>query len=179
MPTGRFIVRTLSFFRGTARRLFFCGGILALCAAPLFVTGCDETPGAVSSTQIPPEVADFAHAPTRVVVDSLPNDRVQNNTVQVPLAVQARATDADGTVQRVEFTIEPSQNPRNTLVLDLPPAQGDRYAGAVSVGLPVVDEIYTVRVYAIDNDSLVSNQVRGQFRVVAPTDTTSATASVR
>mgnify|MGYP006425335261 CR=1 FL=1 len=151
----------------------------ALCATVLLVAGCDETPGAMSSTQVPPEVADFAHAPTRVVVDSLPADRVQGGTVQVPVVVQARATDPDGTVERVEFTIEPSRSPRNTLVLDLPPAQDNRFAGAVSVGLPLIDEIYTIRVYAIDNDSLVSNQVRGQFRVVAPADTAAAGAVVK
>jgi len=141
----------------------------------LLTTGCDDTPGAQAIDPEPPQVSGFSFSPKRVVVDSLPPDRVQDERVQVPLVVEAQATDPDGSVDRVELALEPSQNPQSTLLLNLPAAEGDRFAGALNIGLPLIDEIYTVRVYAVDDDSLVSNQVRGQLRVVAPTDTTSQT----
>jgi len=147
--------------------------LVAVCLVGLLAAGCDDTPGTQAIDPEPPELAGFSFSPKRVVVDDVPPDRIQDDRVQVPLTVEARASDPDGSVDRVELALEPSQNPQGTLLLDLPAADGDRFAGAINIGLPLVDEIYTVRVYAVDNDSLVSNQVRGQLRVVAPTDTTS------
>jgi hypothetical protein len=98
----------------------------------------------------------------------------------VNLGILAQANDTDGTVERVVFLIEPSSNPRGTFSGRLPPAPAveNVYGGVFdSLSVPLVDEIYTVRVFAVDDDSLTSNQVTGQFRFVpSGASDTSATA---
>ena len=148
-------------------------------AVLLWAAGCDTGPSPSSLEQQRPAVSSFAFAPDSVVVANLPPDRVENGRVQVPLSAQVRAADPDGQVERVVFTIEPSSSPQNTIVLSLPQAAGDVYGSAFGIGLPVFDEIYSVRAYAIDNDSLISNQVRGQFRVVAPDTATGSARGLR
>ena len=108
----------------------------------------------------------------QVVPDSingadLAPDQVQDTTAQVPVTVAAKATDPDGRVERVVFTIEPASRPRATAVGRLDSLQSTQYGRAFRLSIPAtVPEIYTVRVYAVDNDSLSSNQVVGQFRFV-------------
>jgi hypothetical protein len=53
------------------------------------------------------------------------------------------------------------------------------YSDTLVLGLPLINEIYTVRVFAIDDDSLASNQVTGQFRVVAADTAGTAVAPSR
>jgi len=108
----------------------------------------------------------------RIVPDSISGtdlspDQVQDTTAQVPISVAAGATDADGWVERVVFSIEPASRPRATAVGRLDSLPSGQYGRTLRLGIPAtVSEIYTVRVYAVDNDSLASNQVVGQLRFV-------------
>lgn len=125
--------------------------------------GCDQ----VSRPEVeqPPSVSELAVTPDSVNAADVPSDRVQDSVAQVPLAIAARATDSDGTVERVVFTIEPASNPRGTASGTLQRVQGDRYQRTIGLGVPVsVDEVYTIRVFAVDDDSLASNQTLGRFR---------------
>jgi hypothetical protein len=143
-----------------------CAGCAVALGLTLLLFGCDSSPGPSPVDAQPPRVADF-----RLAVEALPDppdEPLPDSLARVQLDVALRAADDDGRVTRVELTLEPSQAPASTLVLRVPPA-GDasttQYATSFGVQLPVIDDIYTVRAYAIDNDSLLSNQVRGQFRV--------------
>ncbi len=125
-------------------------------------------------TQRGPSVADLQVTPDSVHGSDLDDEQIVDSLAQVVVDVSARVADPDGTVERVVFVFEPSSNPRGTLSGTLPPANNaTRYGGRLGLSLPLVDEVYTVRVFAVDDDSLSGNQVTGQFRFV-PTDTSGA-----
>jgi len=167
-------------FSCTVGRLLGRGGLVGvLLGASLGLLGCDAAPAPERSLQ-PPSVATLHVAPDSVVPAALPPDQVRDSTVQVPLQLEAQATDPDGAVARVVFLIEPASAPQATLSGTLP-ALPERpqhwYGGEFALSLPVADEIYTVRVFAIDRDSLASNQVTGQLRVVVPDSSSPAGSS--
>jgi hypothetical protein len=116
--------------------------------------------------------------PDSVHESELPSDQVQDSTAQVPLDIAARATDPDGSINRVVFLLEPSSNPRGTASGTLPAVEDALYEGRLAFSVPLIDEIYTVRVFAVDDDSLASNQVAGQFRFV-PSGAPDTSAAVR
>jgi hypothetical protein len=152
-------------------------GVVLLGMSP-GILGCD-TVSAPDRTQQPPSVSALQIVPDSIHQSDLPPDQVQDSTAQVPLEVSARATDPDGTVVRVVFVLEPSSNPRGAISGQLP-AQSQSaslYRGQLGLSLPLVDEIYTIRVFAVDDDSLASNQVTGQLRFVA-TDSSSTSAAL-
>lgn len=130
--------------------------------------GCDTVP-APDRNQQPPSVAELQIVPDSVRESALPPDQIQDSLAQDTLTISARATDSDGTVERVVFVLEPSSNPRSPISGQLPPVpqSSSLYGAGLPVSFPLVDEIYTIRVYAVDDDSLASNQVTGQFRFVA------------
>lgn len=138
--------------------------------------GCDTAPTPDRDRKAP-SVSALQIVPDSIHQSELASGRIQDSTAQVPLGVSARATDPDGTVERVVFLLEPSSNPRRTVSGRLPAAEDDVYGGVLdSLPVPLVDEIYTVRVFAVDDDSLASNQVTGQFRFV-PSDSSDASAT--
>jgi hypothetical protein len=104
--------------------------------------------------------------PDSVRAADLQPDQVQDSLARVPLAIAAGITDPDGQIERVIFTIEPSSNPRGTASGSLQEQTEDGvYARQIGLRVPVaVDEVYTVRVFAVDDDSLESNQGVAQFR---------------
>ena len=141
--------------------------MLALALACAGLVGCDETPGVGPTALQPPEVSNFTFAPDSVNAADLPPDRIQNGQAQVNIEVGVTATDADGTVRRVLFTIAPASTPGQSIQGELVPESGAQYGAAITVGLPASqDEIYTVRVFAIDDDDQVSNQAVGTLRFV-------------
>lgn len=138
-------------------------------------SGCDTVPSPDREQQ-PPSVSALQVVPDSIHQSDLPPDQVEESSAQVPLDISARATDPDGTVERVVFLLEPSSNPRGTTSGSLPVVENDLYGGRLVFTVPLVDEIYTVRVFAVDGDSLTSNRVTGQFRFV-PSDSSDASAS--
>jgi hypothetical protein len=142
----------------------------AVAAAVLLVAlaGCDSVPGPTSPEQRPPEVTNLRLAPDSIDVAALPDEQVQDSVARVPVAVTVDAADPDGQVARVFFTLEPSRLRGAAIRVPLDSVAPQAYGVNAAIGLPArVDEIYTVRVYAVDDDSLLSNQVQGQLRVVA------------
>ena len=138
-------------------------------AASLAVVACDAVPGPSPSDLDPPRITSFDYAPDTIVVSDLPPEQVQDSVVRVPLTVAAQAVDTDSEVASVLFTFEPASNPQATAVGTLAvveDAPDDVYAAQVQLALPVVPEIYTLRVSAIDTDSLPSNQLTGQVRLL-------------
>jgi hypothetical protein len=139
--------------------------------------GCDTVP-TPDRDQTAPSVSAL-----QVIPDSIhqsdPGVEVQDSSARVPLDISARATDPDGSIVRVVFLLEPSSDPRGTASGTLPVAEDDLYGGRLVFTVPLVDEIYTVQVFAVDDDSLASNRVTGQFRFVpSGADTTSRSSSL-
>lgn len=139
--------------------------------------GCDAVP-APDRDQQPPSVSALQVVPDSIHQSELEPGRIRGSEAKVELGILARAADKDGTVERVVFLLEPSSNPQGTLSGRLPAienaAENDVYGGVFdSLSVPLIDEIYTMRVFAVDDDSLSSNQVTGQFRFV-PADSSDA-----
>ncbi|WP_263841767.1 hypothetical protein [Salinibacter sp.] len=135
--------------------------------------GCDTVP-APDRDQRRPSVANLQITPDSVHESDLSEGEIVDSLAQVTVDLSARATDPDGTVARVAFLFEPSSNPRGTLSGTLSElSEEGRYGGRLELSIPLRDEIYTLRVFAVDDDSLSGNQVTGQFRFV-PSDTSEA-----
>jgi hypothetical protein len=149
--------------------LRICAG-LALAAALLLVAGCDEVPGPQPLDRQAPEIVAFDYAPDSIVVADLPPDQVQDSVFQTGFAITALVRDPDRDVASVVFSLEPAATPQRTAVGTLrvaTDAPGDSlYTARAALSLPTVREIYTLRVYAVDADSLTSNQAVGQVRVI-------------
>jgi hypothetical protein len=130
--------------------------------------GCDQGGADLEDRGPAPLVSGLVVRPDSVNAADVPPDRVEDSLARVDVFIQAAARDPGGTVERVEFTIEPSTNPRGTASGTLRRETDSLYARRLGLRLPVfVTEVYTVRVFAVDDDSLASNQVLGQFRFVA------------
>ena len=136
-------------------------------ALALLLSACDEAPGVAPSAE-PPVLLDLAYSPDSVNADSLEPTRVTDSTVTADLRIVTAAEDPDGSIDRVVFTIEPASAPDGAIEGTLPPIPDEPtlYGTAIDLTLPRVDEIYTIRTYAIDQDSLLSNVALGQIRVI-------------
>jgi len=136
----------------------------------LLVAGCDEAPGPRPLDLRAPEVVAFDYAPDSVVVGDLPPDQVQDSVFQTGFAINALVRDTDSEIASVVFTLEPAASPQTTAVGTLrvaSDAPGDSlYSTRAALNLPTLREIYTLRIYAVDTDSLTSNQAIGQIRVI-------------
>lgn len=132
----------------------------------LFVTGCDNAPGAIALDREPPRVSNLTYAPEQVVVAD-----PDAETVEVPLQLVADVEPGDAPIERVTFSILASTaglgatGPLDSL-------------GAPAYGLNALFELpadpdqYTIRVFATDADSLQSNVALGQVRIVSDTTAT-------
>jgi len=139
---------------------------MVLLGMGVFLLGCDQV--ARPDEKQPPSVSGLSVLPDSVEAARLPPTLIQDSIAQVPLRIGATATDPDGRVERVVFTIEPSSNPRGTLSGTLPLASGSTYRDTLLLGIPIsLDEVFTVRVFAVDDDSLASNQGVGRLRFIA------------
>jgi hypothetical protein len=151
-------------------------GVVLLAMSP-GILGCDTVP-APEEPQ-PPSVAGLQVVPDSIHQSDLSSDQVRDSMAQDTLTIGVQASDPDGSVARVVFVLEPSSNPRGAISGQLP-AQSQSaslHRGQLGLSLPLVDEIYTIRVFAVDDDSLASNQVTGQLRFVA-TDSSSTSAAL-
>lgn len=148
--------------------------VVALVAAAALWTACDTAPGPVPLDQQPPEVADLVVVPETIRAAALPPEQIDDGEATIDITTTVTARDPDGTVDRVLVVLDPSYGPSAGVVAQLPRIEGDRYGG--TGGFPVtVDRanVLMVRAFAVDNDSLTSNEVVGRIYVLP--DTTSNT----
>lgn len=134
-------------------------GIVLAGLCLMWAGGCDTVPG-LRGERDSPEVSDL-----QIAIDSVQVVE-EDSQVQIDLFLSVQATDQDGTIDRVVFTLEPASNPQRTVSGELPAAEGSLYGGLVQLTLPFEEEVYTVRVFAEDDDGLASNQVTSQFHFV-------------
>jgi hypothetical protein len=141
-------------------------GIAVLIAA--VGAGCDQGSAVREAPGRAPLVSDLAVQPDSVNAADVPDARVQDSLARIGLRIQVHVADPDGEVERVPFTIEPASSPRGTASGTLQRQNDSLYAREVGLRVPVfLTEVYTVRVFAVDDDSLASNQGVGQFQFVA------------
>lgn len=132
------------------------------------LAGCDAGGGVDRSRGRAPLVSGLVLQPDSVNAASVPAQQVQDSLAQVVLRLRVRATDPDGAIERVQFTVEPASNPRGTAAGTLQRESDSLFVRQLGLRVPVfLTEVYTVRVFAVDDDSLVSNQALGQFQFVS------------
>lgn len=147
---------------GFRRSIFL---LLAALGMGVTVLGCDQVsrpeegqPPSVSGLEVVPDTFDAAR------LEPLPE---QDSLVQDTVGISVVAEDPDGQVARVVFTVEPASNPRATILGSLNPVNDNVYAGGGILTVPRYRGVtYTVRVYAVDDDSLASNQSIGRLQVI-------------
>lgn len=146
-----------------ADRRSLTGFLLAALLTIGLLGGCDQGPGGREEGRTP-LVSGLDVRPDSVRTADLP---VEDSLAEVALDLQVRAEDPDGTVERVVFTIEPAGNPRGTATGTLQEVEEHVFGGRIGLRVPAfIDEVYTVRVFAVDDDSLASNQALGRVRVI-------------
>lgn len=145
--------------------------LLFLAAALLLLgslAGCDQGGAVDRSRGQAPLVSGLVVQPDSVNAASIPDQQVQDSLAQVGLRLRVHATDPDGAIDRVQFTIEPASNPRGTAAGTLQRESDSLFVRQLGLRVPVfLTEVYTVRVFAVDDDSLASNQALGQFQFVS------------
>ena len=154
------------------RSWFAAAGAIAL--ASVLLAACDSTPGPVPLDQQPPMVSDLTVAPETIRTAELPADRIADAQALVDVATTVRARDPDGTVARVLILIDPAYGSSAPAVAQLGRSEDDQFAGtgryAVSTDRA---DVLMIRAFAVDNDSLTSNQVVGKIHFL-PDDANAA-----
>lgn len=137
-----------------------------LCGLLIMMAACDSAPGPESLALRPPVLSEFTFSPQRVVFDQLPPGQVNGDEVEVPVEISVVATGPDRPVNRVEYVIQTPFSSTTALVAGtMTAAGGNRYTASTTITISA-DEIanYTVVVYAVDEDSRLSGEARGQIR---------------
>lgn len=137
-------------------------GAFAL-GALLVVGGCDSAPGPPPLDPLAPVVSDLAFSPDSVYFDDVVT---ANDTAAVELSIGVHAEDPDGgAVDRVLYVVQGQFE--GTIAAGTLEGDGDgRYAATAALRLGRGQRgLYTVLVYAVDDDGLLSNQVRGLFEL--------------
>ena len=138
----------------------------SLCVPVVLATvlaACDATPGPDALGGLPPELSDLAYTPTAVSLVAGDPYTVEDDVALVPLTLDVRARDADGAVQEVAYVVQTPDVGADPLAAGTLTAAGDgRYRAETTLRIPVAEvRLYTVLVYAVDDDGLLSNQLRG------------------
>lgn len=138
-------------------------GALALGALLGALAGCDSAPGPQPLDPQPPVVSDFAFSPDSVYFDDV---ATAGDSAAVELTLGVRATDPDGSgIDRVAYVVQ-GQFEGTVAQGTLDDAGDGRYAATVPLRLGRGQRgLYTVLVYAVDGDGLLSNEVRGLFEL--------------
>lgn len=143
----------------------FCGRAAAV-ALLLFWWGCDTVPQPDRGDARRPSVHGLEVVPDEIDAGALESGQIEDSVARDTVEIAVRAEDADGDIERVVFTIEPASNPERTGTGTLHHLEDNRYGRGLILEFPLVDEVYTIRVFAVDDDSLESNQGIGHVRFV-------------
>jgi hypothetical protein len=138
-------------------------GAFALVALVGALVGCDTAPGPQPLEGRPPLVSDFAFSPDSVYFDDVV---ASGDSAAVDLALSVRASDPDGgSISRVAYVVR-GQFEGTIAQGTLADAGDGQYATTVLLRLGRGQRgRYTVLVYAVDSDGLLSNEVRGLFEL--------------
>lgn len=129
------------------------------------VLGCDQVSAPAEKQS--PTVSQLAVSPDTFDAAALEPVPDRDSLVRDTVGISIRADDPDGEIERVTFIVEPALNPRGTIAGSMSRVNDDRYVGGAILTVPRYREAtYTIRVYAVDNDSLASNQGVGRLQVI-------------
>lgn len=138
--------------------------MVALGAAGGLLVGCDTAPGPTPLNQQQPVVSALAVSPDTVRAADLPPDQGAEGQALIDITIEVAARDADGTIDRVLVFIDPAYGESSPGLAQLSRIEGDRYGGIRRYPIATGDaDVLTVRAFAVDNDSLTSNQVATQI----------------
>ncbi len=136
--------------------------LLGACLALALLSGCDSATDPQPLGGRPPDLSDFAFSPDSVFFDDA---IVSGDSAGIDLSISVLATDPDGEIYRVQFSVD-GQFEGTIASGMLTLAEGGRYEATTSLLLGRGQRgLYSVLVYAVDDDGLLSNQVRGQFEL--------------
>ena len=136
----------------------------------LSMAACDSAPGPAELNPRPPVLSDFSFSPGSVNPGQLPAGwQMGDDVVSGPVEVSVTARDPDGRVETVGVVVQSPNDPTQPLTTgNLQPTGDDRYAGTISLALPMgAVGTYTVLVFAVDDDQVQSGEVRGLLRLNA------------
>ncbi len=139
--------------------------LLAALSIGAVVLGCDQV--SAPGEKRPPTVSQIAVSPDTFDAATLEPVPDRDSLVRDTVGISIRADDPDGEIERVTFIVEPASNPRGTVAGPMRRVNNDLYAGGAILTVPRYREAtYTIRVYAVDQDSLASNQGVGRLQVI-------------
>lgn len=131
----------------------------------LLVLGCDQVSRLEEGQR--PSVSGLSVEPDTLDAATLEPVPEQDSLVRDTVGISILASDPDGQIARVVFILEPASNPRGTIAGRLGEVEDSLYAGGGVLSVPRYRGVtYTVRVYAVDEDSLASNQGIGRLQVL-------------
>lgn len=139
----------------------------ALVVFCLGLAACDSAPGIRPVGQRAPVLSGFGLTPTDVSSDGLPAGwTMEDGTATGPITVSANASDPDGNVAGVFYVVQsPYDNTQPLAQGPLEATGGAGYAATFPVSIPAgAVGNYTVLVYAVDDDGLLSGETRGLLR---------------
>lgn len=142
----------------------------ALALAGALLVACDTAPGPVPLDPAPPEASALTVVPDTIRVADLPEDDVEGGEATVDITAVVTARDPDGTVDRVLAVIEPSYGATRPVAVQLPRVEGDQFGGTgrFSIAIDQTD-VLMLRAFAVDDDSLTSNEVIRSIHVLPDT----------
>ncbi|MEZ4702431.1 MAG: hypothetical protein R2834_19010 [Rhodothermales bacterium] len=138
---------------------------VAAAVIALALAGCDSAPGPSDIQAIPPSLDAFSYSPQRLNVLEASPDQLVDDNVRVRFSVSVEAIDPDGQVAEVVMVLRsPTVDAEPVLAQNMNGSGNGTYELIRDIDLPKGDiGNYTVLVYAVDEDGLLSNQVRGTF----------------
>ena len=129
----------------------------------LALVGCDSVPGEQPALLQPPVLSDFAYSPR--VFNIAQQGGETNGEVSIQFDISVDVQDPDGEVDVVRMMLlSPDSDAEPVAESTLQPGAGSLYQLVASLQLPAaLTGNYTLVVFAVDDDGLLSNQVRGRF----------------
>lgn len=127
------------------------------------LSACDSGPGTTSAELDPPIVSDFSFDPQEVGT-GLGEEEV----VSFPLSMRAAVDPRGNVLDEVAFLVRaPEAGAEPVLEGQLEQADGAYYETTVDVSIPRGEiGLYTVIVYAVGAEGTLSNEVRGNLRII-------------
>lgn len=143
----------------------------ALAVAAALLAACDAVPGPASLNRQPPEVDSLLVVPDTIRAAALPPDSVTDGQAAVTITTAVMARDPDGSVDRVLVLIDPAYGASSAGVAQLlREGNSDRFGGALRFNIAVERaDVLMVRAFAVDNDSLTSNEVVARIHLLPDT----------
>ena len=141
---------------------------IGLCSLALFLAACDATPGLPETEGAPPVLSDLTFTPDRLDVATLGGEP----TADVPLTLEVTVRDPDGAASlQVSYVVSSpiaGAEPLQTGTLQATREGGGRYRASTTLRISAAEVgVYTIRVLAVDEAGLTSNQVIGSLLLTA------------